>query len=844
MPFPYLAVILFAASTILGELMRPKPQQAKKPTLDEFSINTAERNRPIAVLWGRQEIKGGNVIWYGDYDNTAIVKKIANLMTFGLTSIKQTLGYRHYIGFALAFCYGTVDKVYRIKFGDKTAWANESGQAPTGTQLVSKPAMYGGDDGASGGRGGVYSIVEFYPGTRIQSASAYLRSLNPLHSAYRGLCYMVWRGPSGGGSIASANKTGNIKTGYVGNQNVLDSVTVEAERCPKVLSGVNPWYRIGDGDANPAECLYELLTNAEWGLGRTTGYDTANWQSVAQTLYNEGLGMSAVWDTQKSVKAMAQEILDTIGGIIVTDNATGNWRIKLARADYNPATITVLEAAKPGEAVTGHSCVVDISDYSCGAYDETTSGVKATFNERRSDKNYQPGTAFAYDRANVAIQGQPIIAQINYPIITTYTNALKLAWRDLVARCIPLKKCTITTDRNGARLAPGDVFKLKWPDYRVDGVVFRVLTVNRGKLNSGTVELRVVQDAFSLGATVFTPPPSSSWVDPISNPTAVATAKVVEVPRHAAGDFRNLWVAALKPSGNTNYDLHYSEDTGTTYQPGLQSAEFTPVGTLVNAIGRGSNAVDTSGAIIVAPLSGMAALESFTAADIAAGSNIALIEGQDELIAFEGFTVNGSGQYILSNVYRGILDTVPAAHLVGARVWFLHYGVGITGKASGLVSTPAIRTKLLSRSPRGELALADAPHISTTLVDRYLKPYPPGNMAVVDSSSVSGTPAVMSGQARVTWAHRNRLTQANVIAQNTTGIATEAGVTYTLKIYGQNGTLLRTVTDLTTELYDYTPTLELSDTGLAVLQTSLRFELNSVRSGVDSLQTQKITITR
>jgi hypothetical protein len=67
----------------------------------------------------------------------------------------------------LAFCYGTVDKVYRVKFAEKTAWANESGQAPTGTQVVSNVTMYGGDDSAAARRGGVYSTVEFYPGIKI-----------------------------------------------------------------------------------------------------------------------------------------------------------------------------------------------------------------------------------------------------------------------------------------------------------------------------------------------------------------------------------------------------------------------------------------------------------------------------------------------------------------------------------------------------------------------------------------------------------------------------------------------------------------------------------------------------
>jgi hypothetical protein len=812
----------------------------------------------------------------------------------------------------------------------------------------------------------------------------------------------------------------------------LDSVTVEAERCPKSLSGANPWYRIGNGDANPVECLYELLTNAEWGLGRTTGYGSS-WAAAAQTVYNESLGFSLVWDSAKSIKEMAQEMLDQVGGIIITDNTTGNWEIKLARADYDPATIPILEAVAPGGTTTGYSCVADIQDYSCGAYDETSGALKVSFTERLTDKNYQTGVAFVYDRANVAIQNQPITVNVNYPGVTDYTVALKLAWRDLVARSIPLKKCKVITDTNGARLKPGDVFTLKWPDYRVNSVVFRVLKVSKPKLNGAQVELDVVQDIFSLGATVFTAPPLGSWVDPIGAPSATATAKLIEQPRHASGDARNIWAAAQKPSGNTNYDLWGSEDNGTNYSLRADGCDFTPVGTLVNSITRGTNAIDTSGQIILTPVAGLNALEAASASEVASGCNIALIEGTtDELISFESFTINGSGQYVLGNVYRGILDTVPNAHTSGVRVWFLHYGAGVPAN-SNLLNTFDFKTKMVTRSAQGELPLASAAVNSVTLVSRYAKPYPPGNVAFADTSNAGGalpqtdnfddnsldltkwqkyggaqfnsieasqqltntatatangagglqsistslslsnnvfqvalitavqvsphqnwfvaadgsgryfgfqiTPGQInfvhsvlgstgvtynatshkylrlkyisstntltfetspdastwtvqrtitsastnmtltalqislqliattpggsglsqvwdsfahlpsaglsvSGQVHVTWAHRNRLNQPTVIPQSTGDIGPETGATYTVKVYGQSGTLLRTVTGLTSTSYDYTAAFELADTGASVLQTSLTFEIFTLVGGVQSLQIQKFVVTR
>lgn len=68
-------IILFVVSIIVQVVMAPKPPSATPPAgLNEFDIPTAELGRAIPVLFGTRDIKGANVVWYGDLGTSKIQK--------------------------------------------------------------------------------------------------------------------------------------------------------------------------------------------------------------------------------------------------------------------------------------------------------------------------------------------------------------------------------------------------------------------------------------------------------------------------------------------------------------------------------------------------------------------------------------------------------------------------------------------------------------------------------------------------------------------------------------------------------------------------------------------------
>ena len=68
----YIAV--FIVALVVAFAMAPNAQQ-QSPTIQEVEAPTAEEGRAIPVLFGTRDIKGPNVVWYGDVKAVAIKKK-------------------------------------------------------------------------------------------------------------------------------------------------------------------------------------------------------------------------------------------------------------------------------------------------------------------------------------------------------------------------------------------------------------------------------------------------------------------------------------------------------------------------------------------------------------------------------------------------------------------------------------------------------------------------------------------------------------------------------------------------------------------------------------------------
>jgi hypothetical protein len=713
----------------------------------------------------------------------------------GGSSKKVTVGYRYYLGMHLAICHGPVDALTEIQVGERQAWSGNL--TASGRINLNAPELFGGEKR----EGGVSGAIDVAFGEATQTPNDYLVSkIGAPQPAYRGVLGLILR-----------------QLYIAANNPYIKPWAVRVKRC------FRDWYpakaEIG-GAANPAHILYECLTNAAWGMGYpSASIDDVSFRAAADALAAEGLGLNLIWLQQSKIEQFVREVLDHIGGVLTTSPSTGRFVLKLVRADYTVASLPVLDPTN----------VIELESFQRAAWGETTNELVLVYT--RAD-TFKETSITVQDLANIQAQGAVVSQTRRYPGITSDALAARVALRDLAAVSTPLAKVRLTVNRRAWSLTPGEVFKLVWPALGIEGLVMRIAAIEGGTLTRGAIRIDAVEDVFGLPAASYTAPQPPGWVDPVPTPSAANPRWIVEAPywdiaramsasELAYLDATDCFLQTLggRPAaGALNYQIHSKTSSASTYNERGQG-EFAPHAVLAGAIGQAVTSTLTYHSEVDIDL-------------VAAGSYAYL---NDEVVAITA--INATAKTLTVN--RGALDTVPTNHAAGSRIWFADgfQGVDPTEYAVG----ETVNARLLTVTGKGTLALASAPTDSRAMNRRQNRPYPPGNVRI----NGAVYPVAAKGDLVIAWSHRDRLSQTvSLTAQSAGNIGPEAGVTYTLRIYGESGSLRRTYSGLTGTSQTYTLADDTADSGLGRPNAALRIELESNRAGVISLQKHSIAFER
>lgn len=713
----------------------------------------------------------------------------------GGSSKSVTVGYRYYLGMHLAICHGPVDAITEVQVGERQAW---SGNLTTSGRItVNALELFGGEKR----EGGISGSVDAAFGEAGQAANYYLVSkIGAPQPAYRGLLSLVLR-----------------QVYIAANNPYIKPWAVRVKRC------FRDWYPTKaeiSGAANPAHIIYESLTNSAWGMGYpVVSIDDTSFKAAADALSAEGFGLNMIWLQQSTIEQFVREVLDHIGGVLTTSPSTGRFILKLVRANYTLASLPVLDPSN----------VIELESFQRAAWGETTNELVLIYTKSDS---YKETSITVQDLANIQAQGAVVSQTRRYPGITADALAARVAMRDLAAVSTPLAKVRLKVNRRAWSLTPGDVFNLSWPTLGIDGLAMRIAAIDGGTLTQGTISIDAVEDVFGLPQASYTAPQPSGWVDPVPAPSATSPRRLVEAPywdiarAMSASELAYLdvtdcylqTVGGRPASGALNYDIYSKTSSAATYSQRSQG-EFCPNAVLAADVGRAVTSTITYGSEVDIDL-------------VTVGGYAYL---NDEAVAITA--INTSTKSLTVN--RGVLDTVPTSHAAGSRIWFADgaQGVDPTEYAAG----ETVNARLLTVTGKGTLALASAPTDSLAMNRRQNRPYPPGNVKINNVAY----PAVAKGDLVISWAHRDRLSQTVTLVPQTNGnIGPEAGVTYTLRIYGEAGSLRRTYSGLTGASQTYTLADDTADSGLGRPNAALRIELESNRSGVISLQKHSIAFER
>jgi len=812
----WLILLLFVATTILGELLRPKPatEKAKPSGLGDFSFPTATEGRVVPLIWGTNKIAGPNVIWYGDLSQVAITQKVKTGLFSSQTIVK---GYRYYVGMQFGFCRGVIDSLLNIWIGEKLAF---NGTLSSGSTTIVDPNFFGGDDLGQGGINGVFTL---FPGTETQNPSTYLSS-NPLSGvtiagggtgytvndiltvvggtftqaaqlrvlevnmsgtiiassttgveitnvgsysvkpsnpvsvtggtgsgatfnllygpslqnssggtpAYRGSCYAVW------------------EKGYIGNTTSIQPWAFELRRITDIPGpAVSGAQTINGADANPVNVIYEILTNTDWGLGfDPSTIDNTSFQNAGATLKNEGNGFSFVLDNVLEAGELLKLIEQQIDGIVFLNLLTNQWQINLARADYDVNTITEINSSN----------WVEVQSFDRASWDDTTNQVRVQFNDRNDD--YKQTYAIAQDMANVRLQGGiNVSVDVSYPGVKDRTLANQLAWRDLRTLSYPLAHAKVVVDRTFYSVQPFQVLAFTSTELGLTRLPMRIKSIDYGQLDDNKITLDLVQDIFAFQSPSFADPTDTSWQPPSASlqPFLATEQLAFEAPRGFLtrafpGDdpTDRIWFAARRRGPEASYvavERHSSGATSGPYSNAGEAFQFLLLGRLNSSLAEGTTYPTSTVLVVPTPDSQSAVETAFTDStsitDVGTNLiNLILVEDGttfEFMLATSAQTSGGNVQ--LNGVYRGVLDTVQAAHAAGATVWLLCAGGGLTDTLFNPLDN--VDVKLLPHSVVGVLSDTLATAISLQMQNRIRRPYPPSSLSL--NSTFFGATASLEG---------------------------------------------------------------------------------------------------
>lgn len=173
-------------------------------------------------------------------------------------------------------------------------------------------------------------------------------------------------------------------------------------------------------------------------------------------------------------------------------------------------------------------------------------------------------------------------------------------------------------------------------------------------------------------------------------------------------------------------------------------------------------------------------LGNATTGQILRGENLAYIDNANlamtEWFGYRTVEQLENGNFFISGLERGLIDTVPVDHAVGARVWFVDQS-----PVTSSYAYPAgpVQAKLLTYTNNDAMTEEFSDTLRVSLVGRYKLPVVPGRVML--NGWLAGNEVASSLTYRISWARRSSDYPGIVIENDPLDIA-QAGVSYNVLV--------------------------------------------------------------
>ena len=667
--------------------------------------------------------------------------------------LKTTIqkGFKYYLGYQmLCAVSGEGIRLRGMYLNEEEAWTGDIKREdyPEGYTIhVDKDELFGGPDE----NGGFVGDIRVYLGGAEQPADPWMieqmsaesvqEELRGLTPAYRPFVSLV------------------VPVAYVGKQASIPTTWLDLQWIPNRL-GLGG---IGENDANPAEIIYELHVNNEWGLGRDPELlNVDSLKAIGKVLKTEGRGVTVKITSRDQVKSFIDNLCEHLDMVRYIDPMTGKLTFKLIRDDYNPADLLIIDKS-----------IASAIDFTRAVWSSSVGEIIAKYADSAS--MYDTSTVMVSDPAIIeANDGDRNSQDMDFTYFTTAANAVWAANRELRQQGFPLASVKLTCNRKAYALRPGDVFKLNWEPYGIADLVMRVSDIDLGDFATGEITIEAIEDVFGVGKTTYGANDSTSWTKPENYPTGVQLFRYFEAPWELLQSKESyVYAAAVQPDNVTaKWNIWRYKDQSWLKTNSM--TKWTPAGQLVGSIAEFGDMVDVVGFTVI-DLGGVwdLAKRSVESGLSLARNGSRLILIDNELMGWGTLSQLANGNFKVSNIIRATHDTVPASHAAGATVYFLDYGfyanVTTGGPVCAASSTVSEQYNITTATADGEEEFSQAKVTALTTRRRSERPNPPGRIRMTShlNQAVSHL-AQAAGDLRLFWAIRNKRVSYGCVSQDDT----------------------------------------------------------------------------
>lgn len=776
-------------------LTKKDPQKAKKPTADDLSFPTTDEASKVPVIFGTVLLESPNVFWLND---------------FYARSREKGQYYNIYAGLAHSLCFSGA-KLRAIYFDDKLAIdfknnLEENISVGSGTYYIYKPKLF--SEAVGNVSNGVSGYFSFYNGDENQLSNEYMEKIEQeIMPSYKFMTYCVF----GIDNDSYSNRF------WFGNSTTLPKISYELERFPSNL-GLDISYSEINGDANPAEVFYDILTDMErYGVGalkyslNQNGIDLASFQNAAIKFKQENLGISLIF-SEGTFDDIKQKIEDHCGCLFYVDTTSSKWSVKLLRNDYQPENLKFFD----------ENNIVSLTNYNKPQINDLINEVKVKFKDK--SEFFKERTATASNNAILFNRAFNNTKSLDYTFFSNASVAQFVAQRELQVASKPLISCKIVVNRDAYDVNLGDAILVSFDEYDIKNIVFRVREAKFGTFDDNKIELTITQDAFQYGYSLFEPIESSGYKSPANDKYSVIKSLVLQAPaffskRNAdyisANDTTDdSLLIAYTPYSQFNRFLQCNDDLysapfeSVSYKTGAEVFHST-LKTEINQ--RFSTTININAELNNYSLTNE--LNSYVAEQLKENKqNICYIKdtqtNKSEFFAFEAVEVDGTGGYNLLNCKRGLFDTIPLKHAENTEIFFLRDYVAeefrVVDQLNGNFEGVLINNYFINIFDNTIVAYDTISSITTGV--RNALPIVCKNLRKNYWGTVPVEVINLAGNelAEIKWDHINLNDAKNYyFYDDVTSNTLEADCSYSIRIYDVDENLIKSVDNITDDNYQY-----------------------------------------